>query len=143
MTASSGYEFDASQNELFKDISKKMSLVGTLSLIGGILSLVMGIFVTIVWLFIQKDNVHIRNGINGIIQGGFLLLIGNWTSKAAQGFLRIVKTTDNDIENLMGALGELRKLYTLQYNLAIIGIVFIAFIFVLSIILDIAAIVTR
>jgi hypothetical protein len=49
-------------------------------------------------------------------------------------FSRIVKTTNSDIENLMIAMGELRKLYTLQYILAIITVVFIALAFILGII---------
>ena len=134
MTNSPGYEFNNSQNELFQDLAKKMNFVGILLLIGGILSLIMGIFVTFVWIFMQKEDIAIGTGINGIIQGIFLCLIGTWTRKAALGFSRIVKTTHNDIENLMGAMGELRKLYTLQYILAIITIVFISLIFIFGLI---------
>lgn len=134
MTASPGYEFNTSQNELFADLAKKMKFVGILLLIGGILTVIMGLFITVSWIFVQQEDVPISSGISSIIQGVFLIFIGNWTRKAALGFSRIVKTTNNDIENLMGAMGELRKLYTLQYVLAIILIVFIVFMLVISII---------
>ncbi len=140
MTTSPGYEFNTSQNELFQDLARKMNFVGILLLIGGILSLIMGIFVTVVWTFIQKEDIPLSSGINSIIQGIFLFLIGSWTRKAALGFFRIVQTTNNDIENLMGAIGELRKLYTLQYFLVIITIVFIAFIFIFGIIANFIAV---
>ncbi len=136
MTSSPGYEFNASQNELFQDLAKKMNFVGFLLLIGGILSLVMGIFEIVFWIFIQKENNPISIEISNIIQGIFFMLIGTWTRKAALGFSQIVETTNNDIENLMGAMGELRKLYTLQYFLAIITIAFIAVIFIFAIIVS-------
>ena len=134
MTMSSGYEFSSSQNELFQDLANKMRFVGILLLIGGILSLVIGIFVTGLGIFVQKEGIPIGSAVNAIIQGIFLWLIGNWTRKAAAGFSRIVTTTNNDIENLMGAMDELRKLYTLQYVLAIITIIFIGLVFVISLI---------
>ncbi len=134
MTNSSGYEFNSSQNDIFKDLANKMRFVGVLLLISGIISLILGIFVTLSWISIQKEDVPINSGITSIIQGVFILSIGIWTRKAAVGFSRIVKTTNNDIENLMIAMGELRKLYTLQYVLAIITVVIIGLVFILSII---------
>jgi len=46
-------------------------------------------------------------------------IIGFWTTKAASAFKQIVATQGNDIENL-GALAELRKLYT-RYWLYIVA----------------------
>jgi len=53
-----------------------------------------------------------RGGLANIIQGIVQIIIGFWTNKAASAFKQIVTTQGNDIENLMGALGELRKLYS-------------------------------
>ena len=120
---SRGYEFSGSQNELIKNLADKMRFVayfliaaGVLGVIGGLVSLRAG-------------------GFGGIINGIVYILIGVWTNSAASAFRRIVETQGNDIENLMGALGELRKLYTLQYWLLIIALVFIALALVVGIVL--------
>jgi uncharacterized membrane protein len=72
--------------------------------------------------------------IDAIISGIIILLIGFWTYTAASSFNRIVKTQGNDIENLMNALKELRKLYTLQFWLFIIVLIAIIIAIIASII---------
>lgn len=122
------YEFSSSQNGLIKDLSSKMRFVsffliglGVLATIGGVANLTKGGFGNIVY---------------GVIQ----IIIGLWTQRAAFSFQRIVDTQGNDMENLMGALGELRKLYTLQYWLYIIALVFVAIAVVLGIVFGIASV---
>lgn len=122
------YEFSSSQNELVKNLADKMRFVayfliavGVLGLIGGLLSLRAG-------------------GVGNIISGIVYILIGFWTNNASSAFRRIVETSGSDIENLMGALGELRKLYTLQYWLLIIALVFIALALILGLVLGIATV---
>lgn len=134
MTTSSSYEFNTSQNDIFQDLAKKMNFFGLLLLISGVISLLIGILVTFNLFSIQIEDIFLSSGINGILEGVFLLLIGIWTRKAAVGFSRIFKTTNNDIENLMNAMSELRKLYTLKYFLAIITVVFISLVFIVGII---------
>jgi hypothetical protein len=77
----------------------------------------------------------IGSGIGDIITGVVLTIIGIWTKKAASSFQLIVNTQGNDIENLMGALGELRKLYTLQYWLLIVALIFTAIALVIALFL--------
>jgi hypothetical protein len=108
------YEFSSSQNELIKNLAEKMRFVsyfligvGVLIAVGGAITL-------------------LRGGIANIITGVVQIVIGVWTNKAAAAFKRIVDTEGNDIENLMGALGELRKLYNLQYWLLILTFIFAA-----------------
>ncbi|MGA9381131.1 MAG: hypothetical protein WBV73_20405 [Phormidium sp.] len=117
------YEFSSSQNELIKNLADKMRFVayfliavGALGALGGLLSLRTG-------------------GVGNIISAVVYILIGVWTNSASSAFRRIVETSGSDIENLMGALGELRKLYTLQYWLLIIALVFIAIALVFALIL--------
>lgn len=119
------YEFDKSQNELILDLANKMRFVAYLSVAVGTVSFIGG-FV---------DELDIAN----LIQGAIMIIMGIWTIKAASSFKKIVDTKDNDIVNLMGALGELRKLYGLQYWLFIIGLVFIALALVFGIIIAIVA----
>ncbi|HAZ47090.1 MAG TPA: hypothetical protein DDW76_11945 [Cyanobacteria bacterium UBA11369] len=122
------YEFSSSQNSLIKDLADKMRFVsffliglGVLATIGGVAALT-------------------RGGFGNIVYGVIQIIIGLWTQKAAGSFVRIVETQGNDIENLMGALGELRKLYTLQYWLYIIALVVVAIALVVGIVLGIASV---
>lgn len=125
---SGNYEFSSSQNSLIKELADKMRFVsffliglGVLATIGGVAALT-------------------REGFGNIVYGTIQIIIGLWTQKAAFSFQRIVDTEGNDIENLMGALGELRKLYTLQYWLYIIALIFVAIALVLGIFLGIASV---
>lgn len=120
------YEFSGSQNELIKNLADKMRLVGYFLIVAGVLGVVGGV------LALRAG------GLGNIISGVVYILIGFWTNNASSGFQRIVKTQGNDIENLMGALGELRKLYTLQYWLLIVFLAFLALLLVLGIVLAIS-----
>ena len=107
------YEFNNTQNQLIRQLAQKMRFVGYILLTLGVLVIVAGI-------------VNFRlGGFATIIQGIIQLIIGIWTAKAATSFQLIVKTQGNDIENLMTALGELRKLYALQYWIFIIALVLV------------------
>ncbi len=122
------YEFSSSQNELIKNLADKMRFVayfliavGVLGALGGLLSLRAG-------------------GAGNIISGVVYILIGVWTNNASSAFRRIVETSGSDIENLMGALGELRKLYTLQYWLLIIALIFIVIALVFALVFGLATV---
>ncbi len=107
------YEFNNTQNQLIRQLAQKMRFVGYILSALGVLVIVAGI-------------VNFRlGGFATIIQGIIQLIIGIWTAKAATSFQLIVKTQGNDIENLMNALGELRKLYALQYWIFIIALVLV------------------
>jgi hypothetical protein len=116
------YEFSSSQNELITQLAEKMRFVAYFTIGLGVLIAIGGLFTVL------------RGGISNIITGVVQIIIGVWTNKAASSFKLIANTQGNDIENLMGALGELRKLYTLQYWLLIITLIFAALGLVLLII---------
>ncbi|OZH51572.1 hypothetical protein AFK68_29975 [Hydrocoleum sp. CS-953] len=118
------YEFDQSQNELILDLSNKMRFVSYFLIAGGVLSGIIGLL-------------DLNAGV--VIPAVVDILIGVWTLKAASSFKLIVDTQGNDIVNLMGALGELRKLYRLQYWLLIITLVFLAIALVIGIVAVIVA----
>lgn len=107
------YEFSKSQNELIKQLADKMRFVSYFSIAGGLLTALVGLVAIT------------RGGFFNIIYGVVQIMIGIWTNNASSSFHRIVDTQGNDIENLMGALGDLRKLYVLQYWLLILAIVFV------------------
>lgn len=114
------YEFTGSQNELIRDLAKKMRFVSYFLIGVGVLSAIAGLLTVL------------RGGGGSIINGIVYIVIGIWTTSAASSFQKIVDTQGNDIENLMLSLGELRKLYTFQYWLLIIALVFLALVFVLA-----------
>lgn len=122
----SNYEFSGSQNELIKNLADKMRFVSYILIVAGVLITISGV----ITLF--------QGGVGNIINGVVQVILGIWTNKAADAFKQIVVTQGNDIENLMGALGELRKLYTVQYWLYIIALIFIGIFFVLGLIAGIA-----
>lgn len=121
------YEFNSSQNELLRDLAQKMRFVSYFLIGVGVLAAIGGIFTLT------------RGGLGSIIQATISIVTGVWTIKAASSFQKIVDTQGNDIENLLGALGELRKLYSLQYWLLIIASIFIALSVTIGIISGLAA----
>jgi hypothetical protein len=124
------YEFSDSQNGLIKDLSQKMQFVGIFSIVFGILAALGGLIV-----LISRTQ---QGGVSSVIQGVVAVLVGIWTISAAKSFRLIVDTQGNDLENLIGALGELRKLYGLQYWILLIGLIFVAIAFVIGLISSLA-----
>lgn len=129
------YEFSSSQNQVIKQLADKMRFVSYFLIGVGVLNALIGI----IGLF----STTLRGSFGEIITGILLTLLGFWTYKASISFKRIVRTQGNDVENLMGALGELRKLYTLQYWLLIITLIFIVIGIVLAIAVPLIVGVTR
>jgi hypothetical protein len=123
---SSNYEFDNSQNVLIGQLANRMKFVSIFLMIGGVLTAVLGLF-------------GAAEGIGEMISGVADFLIGIWTYQASTAFKRIVDTQGQDIENLMGALGELRKLYTLQYWVLIFTLVALVAVFGLGVVFGLFA----
>ncbi len=105
---SNEFEFDESQNTLLIDLSSKMRFVGLLLLYIGGLNVIAGLGVLFFFANIEES-------MSSILTGIILALVGFWTRKASAYFKAIVDTEGNDMTNLNTALGELRKLYALQY----------------------------
>ena len=110
---SQGYEFTSTQDRLISELSNKMRFVSYVLIAIGALLIVAGLV-----------SIN-QGGFGSVIYGIVQLLVGVWTNKAAASFRKIADTQGSDISNLMDALAELRKLYTLQYWLFILALVFI------------------
>jgi sulfite exporter TauE/SafE len=108
------YEFTGAQNQLISTLAKRMKFVA-------IFFIVLGAIVAAGGLFTLSRGIE---GIVTIFMGALYIIIGIWTIRAANSFKQIVDTEQSDISYLMNALNELKKLYTLQYVLMIIAIVF-------------------
>jgi hypothetical protein len=116
------YEFTGAQNQLIGTLAKRMKFVAIFFIVLGAILAVSGLFTL---------N---RGGIVTIFMGALYIIIGIWTIRAANSFKQIVDTEASDISYLMNALNELKKLYTLQYVLAIIAIVFLGIVILAGII---------
>jgi hypothetical protein len=103
------YEFSEEENILVGSLAKKMKFVGIFGIIFGILEILQGVF---------SDK-------TAIVQGLISIIIGIWTTKASESFQKIVDTQGNDISYLLGALDQLKKLFSLQYWTYLIGAIII------------------
>ena len=106
------YEFTDAQNQIISQLASKMGWVAMFGLVVGVMIAVLGIF------SLGSDG----QGLVFLVQSVFVIMIALWTRRAALGFRQVVETTGSDITNVMSALGELKKLYTLHYWLIIVGI---------------------
>jgi hypothetical protein len=108
------YEFTAEQNDVIGDLARKMRFVGLMGMIVGVF-LLLGAIAS----FASSARAGSAGPVNAIM-GAASVLVGAWTRRASIGFQRIVETEGHDIENLMGALAELRRIYALQRILLIV-----------------------
>lgn len=93
-----GYEFTEAQNVEFISAATWMEIMAWASIVFGGLSC----------LSILVQNVP------GLIGGLILVVSGVWTHRAAAAFHRVATTTGRDIDNVMEAVANLKKLYRLQ-----------------------------
>ena len=110
------YEFSPSQDEIVRALAGKMKFVGVFYVLTSCFLCLAGL----VCLFFSP-----LLGVFYLILLIPELLIGIWTIHAAHSFRLVVDTTGRDIPHLMGALTDLRKLYTLMFWLLIAALVFV------------------
>ena len=84
-----------------------MNLVGVFSMILGALSCL---------AIINGDP-------SGLINGGVMIFIGLWTTRAAKSFRAIVDTEGADLTHLMTGIEGLKKLYTFQKYILIMAVI--------------------
>jgi hypothetical protein len=113
------YEFDDGQNKIIAQLGKRMKLVGHVLIAFGGLVMLAGL------------SSGGRGGFSGVaINAVVFILMGLWTRRAGQGFQNVVKTDGDDINHLMDALDQLRKLYGILYGVAMTAAVIMGLIFV-------------
>jgi hypothetical protein len=142
------YEFDESQNEVIGTLARRMSLVGIVLMIFGLLQIVNGVSAMIISRNPQRmlesaEKVGISaeqlelleqataggfwsspmtvSAIAFVVTGLLLLLIGAWTQMAAGNFAWVVKTRGQDISRLMDGLGALNLMYGMIYYIVLIA----------------------
>jgi hypothetical protein len=116
------YEFKPSENQIIGELAGKMHFVGLFMIATGLLVIAIGAF-----------GINLRQGIpatldslSPIFTGTLTCVVGLWTQRASVSFKNVVYTEGRDISHLIAALEDLRKLYSLQFWLLILGLILAA-----------------
>lgn len=105
MTAST-YEFTSEQNILLGHLAKRMGIVGR-------------VLMTLALFAVAQAFLSGATSVIGIEVGIVLGLLGYWSQRAAVELSRVVRTEGADVSHLMRAVGEIRKVYDVQFWLFI------------------------
>ncbi|MDB5099373.1 MAG: hypothetical protein JWM80_3794 [Cyanobacteria bacterium RYN_339] len=117
------FEFTEAHNQVFRELGKRMSTVGTLTMVFGALTVLASVVTAA------------KGGGSSVVSGVLWLVFGSWTQNAGKAFTAIATTQGNDVDHLMLALEHLRKLYKAMYGLLITGVILAAVVFVIAIVL--------
>jgi hypothetical protein len=112
------YEFNQGENAVFSSLASGMKFVGIALMVLGALSILLAL----------------AGDFGAAVSGVIYLLIGIWTRSAANSIRAIVDTEGSDIMHLMNAMGDLKKLYTLQKWALIIGMIGIVLLIVFGLV---------
>jgi hypothetical protein len=104
------YEFKPQENKIIGELAARMHFVGLFLLASGLLVIGIGVLV---------------HHYGPIISGTLFCVVGLWTQRASVSLKSVVYTEGNDISHLIAALEDLRKLYSLQFWLLIIALMFV------------------
>jgi hypothetical protein len=103
------YEFKPHENKIIGELAAKMHFVGLFLLAAGLLVIGIGVLV---------------HHYGPILSGTIFCMVGLWTQRSSVSFKNVVYTEGHDISHLISALEDLRKLYSLQFWLLILALVF-------------------
>jgi len=137
------YEFTGQQSDEIRGLSYRMSGVGFVFLLLGMLQIASGISILIngrspektIAMLAEKYKIPLNEldpatvnrttvtvaAIAAFLVGFVHFLIGLWTRQAAFSFAAVANTRGQDITRMMEALASLKKMYGLVYNIMLIG----------------------
>jgi hypothetical protein len=121
---SRGDEFSSVQNRVFSQLQLLMRLTAAGQLISALTACVA--------LYRPVQVLPLEVGVVLAVILALPILVGVWTFRAAAHFKSVVDTQGGDIDHLMKALGELRKLYLLQAVLFCLALVLGAALYLLG-----------
>jgi hypothetical protein len=107
------YEFKESENKVIGGLASKMHWVGLIMLAIGLIVIAMGVV----------NSGHLAFHIGPILSGSLSCLVGLWTQRASVSLKNVVHTEGHDISHLIAALEDLRRLYSLQFWLFVLGLI--------------------
>jgi hypothetical protein len=110
------YEFKPNENKVIGGLAWRMHFVGLFLVFMGMIIIGIGV--------VTAGHVAIRVG--PIISGSLTCLVGLWTQRASVSLRNVVTTEGRDISHLIDALDDLRKLYSLQFWLFMLGLLLAA-----------------
>lgn len=122
------YEFTPDENVVFTKLASVMRMVAFMSIAFGAIALLGGF----ADLFGENEMVDVPRALTSILQGAVFALLGTWLQTASRSFRDIAVTEGRDITNLMNALQDLSKVYSLQAILIAIALVVLGGAMVLS-----------
>ena len=114
LAAGGEFEFDPAHEDKFRNLASSMKFVGIWFIIAGALGSLGG-------LLNMTKNVTL--GATSLLSAGALLAQGIWALNSGEKFERIVKSSGNDIANLMDALVQLRKYYVVVIVVGGLGLI--------------------
>lgn len=130
------YEFNVHQQETIGGLAYRMSGVGFVLMLLGVLQIAFGIAAYMSGKLPEQlgkaaEAAKVPAPVEPLVialaiglVGALYLLIGMWTRQASKGFYGIVHSRGQDVTRLMDAIGALRKTYGLIYNLMLLSAVF-------------------
>jgi len=133
MTTPAQYEFTDDQNVVIRTLGKHMSDLGGFLQLLGVLYVVLGVL-QLVGGFMEPAASRAAS-LGYAISALVYFVIGRWTRTAGVSVTNVATTTGNDLQHLMTALDQLRKLYGTMVTL--IKVVFVLMIlgFVIAVLL--------
>lgn len=122
------WEFGVAADFDFAELSRTMRFVGTMMVVFGALSVLGGVIILVAEEQVLQAALSMTEGI-------IMIVIGSWTRGASESFHLITQTEGNDLDHLNNAIGDLRRIYRLQYwlfILAIVGVVVVLLLMLLT-----------
>lgn len=101
------FEFSETQNVEFRSTAYWMGIAGRAAILLGVLS--------------GLGIISLR--VDLLMQGFLTVIAGVWMLNVAKAFRRVAETTGRDVEHLMVAVVNVKKLYRLQVVLMVVWVV--------------------
>ena len=102
------YEFDQKQNSIIAGLAMRLSIIGVVCFLVGI--------VVVLMMFVRHGDLI------ALLFGGLSLIFGALAIYAAQAFRRITTTQSHDIDHLVEALETLARVYNVQIAAILAGV---------------------
>ena len=124
------FEFRPDHGHLIADLGSKMHFVGILTMLLGGIALRSGL------LYRPPGTLLTGGTLVAAFSALFLVAIGFWSMRSGREFLLVAQTEGADIPHLVRALENLRRLVSLQYNLAWFGLILLVLVVVFGFFID-------
>jgi hypothetical protein len=155
------FEFNDAQNEVIGTLARRMSLVGIVLMVFGVLQIINGVSAMIIsrnpqGMLRTAEQAGMSpqqldmlkqvtagsfwsspltvSAISFVVSGLLFLLVGAWTQMAAGNFSRIVRTKGQDVSRLMDGLGALNLMYGMIYYIVLVAAVITVLSLVISLV---------